>query len=228
MPRVFDYRILLFGGVGALVTAPCYYLVGRSVQAGGSIYEMYLTTFVAVAALLAGYELFFAIQATNLKRHARVVHSSLDSLVPFVVQWVWIYGLIYYALLGLPLAFFSRIGQSLTFIAGGLVILLLSSPVYLLWPTTCPTEWRRFEITGTSSRFLSFIQSLDQGRNSCPSMHCTLAAYAATFVPSHTLLVAIPALICLSCIFVKQHSVVDLPVSLVFGYVSGSVVHQIV
>jgi hypothetical protein len=189
---------------------------------------MYLFTSVSAVAALTGYEIFFAVQVISLKRKAHIVCSTLDARVPFVAHWVWIYGVLYYALVGLPLAFFNRLDQCLTFICGGLAILFLSAPVFLLWPTTCPPQWRRFERTGISSRFLAFIQQTDLGRNCCPSLHCTLSAYAATFIPSHIFLFAMPALICLSCIFVKQHSVVELPVSLLFGFVIGFIVKQLI
>ena len=228
MPKVFDYRIMLLAVMGALGSAPCYYLIGQSAGARASLSNFYLWTAIFVVALLAGYELFFAVQMMTLDRKARVVRSRLDDRIPFVVQWVWIYGFAYYGLLGLPLSFFDRLGQCLTCIAGGFAIFLLSSIVYLARPTTCPPEWRSYEVTGTSSRVLAFIQRMDSGRNCCPSLHCTLAAYTASFVPSISLLFAIPALICLSCLFVKQHSVLDLPTSLVFGFSMGAAVNYLI
>jgi hypothetical protein len=69
---------------------------------------------------------------------------------------------------------------------------------------------------------------MDRGRNCNPSLHCTLAAYTASFVPSPLLLLGIPALICLSCLFVKQHSVLDLPTSLAFGFSIGAVVNHLI
>jgi hypothetical protein len=227
MPKVFDSRIMVLAALGGLGTAPCYYLIGRSAGTGASLADVYLWTAIFIVALLAGYELFFAVQTMTLHREARVVSSPLDNRIPFVVQWVWVYSFVYYCLLGLPLAFFSHISQCLTCIAGGFVILMLSSIVYLNWPTRCPSEWHAYQVTGISTRVLAFIQRMDQGRNCCPSLHCTLAAYTASFVPSTILLLAIPALICLSCLFVKQHSVLDLPSSLIFGFSMGAFVNYL-
>src|SRR5215469_14684384 len=118
--------------------------------------------------------------------------------------------------------------QCVTCITGGFIILMVSSVIFLLWPTRCPSEWRQYQVAGPSSRFLAIIQNLDRGRNCCPSMHCTLAAYTATFIPSLLLVFFIPALISLSCVFVKQHSVIDLPGSLAFGFAIGVIVNQFV
>jgi hypothetical protein len=227
MPRVFDYRILLFAGSGALAAAPCYHLIGKFAGTVTSLSDVYLRTIFFVLALLAGYELFFVVQTLTLRRKAHVVRSRLDDRIPFVVQWVWVYSFAYYFLLGLPLSFLGRLGQCLTCIGGGFAILLLSSIVYLAWPTTCPPEWRSYKVTGTASRVLAFVQTMDRGRNCNPSLHCTLAAYTASFVPSTFLLLGIPALICLSCLFVKQHSVLDLPISLVFGFLVGAIVNHL-
>jgi hypothetical protein len=227
MPKVFDYRILLFAGLGVLGAAPCYYLIGQFAGAGASLSDVYVWTIIFALALLAGYELFFAVQTMTFDRKVHVVRSRLDNRIPFLVQWVWVYSFIYYLLLGLPVSFFNRLGQCLTCIGGGFAIFLLSAIVYLTWPTTCPPEWRSYKVTDTASRVLAFIQTMDRGRNCCPSLHCTLAAYTASFAPSPILLLGIPALICLSCLFVKQHSVLDLPISLVFGFSAGSVVNHL-
>jgi hypothetical protein len=69
-----------------------------------------------------------------MERKSQIIYCSLDARIPFVVQWVWVYGFVYYVLFGLPLAFFSGIDQCLKCISGGFAILLLSSLVHLLWP----------------------------------------------------------------------------------------------
>jgi hypothetical protein len=226
--RVFDFRILLSAGIGASISAPCYYLIGRAANTGASLSELYFRTMIFVVALLAGYELFFVVQRLNFNRKPYIVRSRLDDRIPFAVRWVWVYSVAYYALLGLPLSFLSQLSQCLVCIAGGFFILLLSSIVYVRWPTRCPPEWRSYPIEGASSRLLAFIQKLDNGRNCCPSLHCSFAAYTASLVPSSVLLIAIPALICLSCLFVKQHSVIDLPPSVLFGFVAGAIVNHLI
>jgi hypothetical protein len=225
--KIYDYRILLSTGAAASALAPCYYIIGRPFHVGARLSDLYLFTFAFAIALLVGYQIFFSVQALTTNRKAHIVYSNLDSRIPFVVQWVWVYGLVYYALLGLPLAFFSHLGQCLKCIAGGFTILVIASAIFLMWPTRCPPEWRRFPVTGPSSRFLAFIQRMDKGQNCCPSLHCTLAAYTATFIPSVALLFLIPALICLSCVLVKQHSIIDLPGGLAFGFVIGFVANQL-
>jgi hypothetical protein len=228
MPKVLDTKILLFAAFGIAGGPPLYYWIGRTAHENVLLLELYFWTAIFVVALLAGYEFFFAVQTINLDRRTRIIFDRLDDRFPFVVQWVWIYSVLYYVLLGLPLSFITHIEQCLACIAGGFAILLLSSIVYLIWPTRCPPKWRDYRVDGPSSRLLAFVQRLDQGRNCNPSLHCTLAAYTASFVPSPLLVVGIPALISLSCLFVKQHSVRDLPGSLVFGFAMGAFVNHMI
>jgi hypothetical protein len=227
MTRILDYRILVYAAASILVLGPIYYAIGQFVDTEISIWKMYYFTAVAGASVLLGYQIFFSIQALVVRRKLRVLYTSIDKYIPFVVQWVWVYGALYYLVLGLPLAFFSRFSQCLTYVSGGFVILLLSTPIFLLLPTRCPPEWRNYKRSDISSRFLAFIQHFDVGVNCCPSLHCALTAYAASFIPSYTILFVTPIVISLSCSFVKQHSVLELPASLIFGFIIGFVVNQL-
>src|SRR5689334_21730193 len=192
--RFFDYKILSFVGAGIILLSPFYYAIGRIFQNDLSIFQAYMFTSITAVAILIGYKIFFFIQIRTLNRKSYAIDIALDKYVPFFVQWVWVYGFLYYILIGLPVAFFSHIGQCLTFIAGGFAVILTSLLIFLIWPTTCPPEWRRYEQTGISSRFLAFIQRFDLGRNCWPSMHCALSAYTATFIPSSIFVITIPTL----------------------------------
>jgi len=226
MPRVFDRRILLPSLAAMLVLAPSYFWIGRFLGTGTALPLEFLFLAITIIVLLVCYEIYFVTQAKNLRRRAHVVRSGLDERIPFAVRWVWIYGAVYYVFLGLPLALFTNLTQLLKFLAGGLAIFLAASLVFLLWPTTCPPEWRRFERTGVAGRFLALIQDFDTGLNCFPSLHCALSAYAATFLPSPTLRIVPPVLVCMSCVFVKQHSVLDFPLGLFLGLVIGAIVNH--
>lgn len=168
---------------------------------------------------------FFFVQSLKPLRKIRVVGASLDAKIPFLPQWMWVYGVRYYVFLGLPIAFIETAGELMVFIAGGSVVLLIAIPMYIFWPTESPPEWRSFPSTGISARFLTAIQSLDNGRACFPSLHCALPAYSVTFLPYRPAAIAIPIAVSMSCVFVKQHSILDIPVSLVAGMICGMISH---
>ena len=169
--------------------------------------------------VLIGYEVFFAVQRRHTDKTPTVVRSRLDDSIPFVAKWVWIYGALYYVVVFFPLALMPDRKSCFLFIAGGVAILACATPVYVLWPTQCPDEWRSFEQNNRSARFLAFIQTFDNGRNCIPSLHTAYAAYAAVFYPWTSARIVVPTLIALACVLVKQHSVVDIFPSVVFGVV---------
>ena len=215
-------RRLLMPAIGAvMILTPVYYVIAERVRTDVRILTIFEYTFGTTATVLVGYLVFFTAQALSSSRRARRLDLRLDHKIPFVVHWVWVYGVLYYLLIGLPIAFLGSARDFTVFILGGFSILLLSVPVFILWPRQCPPEWRIYPVKNTSSKYLKFIQEFDNGRSCLPSLHCALAAYASTFVPSSIALLLLPGLIGLSCLFVKQHALLDLPPGLTIGFSSG-------
>ncbi len=227
MLRVSNPRILLSTCAAVLALSPIYYSIARWRTTPTSLALIFTFTSITAVSVLAGYELLFAVQQQSLRQPAHILRVALDEKIPFSVHWVWVYSLLYYGLVGLPLAFLTNMHQCLLVIVGGASILFLSVPVFLVWPTACPGEWRNHQTNGHSARLLAFIQRLDNGRACFPSLHCALAAYAATLLPSGWFLLGMPAVVGLSCLFVKQHSVVELPASFAFGFLIGALVNAI-
>lgn len=213
--------ILTAALVAVVVLTPIYYVAGRVVGLSKEFWDVFSCTSTVAVAIVIGYQLFFVVQFATLQRQARVISSPLDTRIPFVAGWVWVYGGFYYGLIGIPVVFLEKSGGCFELIIGGFILLLLISPIYLLFPTVCPQEWRRFEVHDFSGRFLRFIQSFDNGRTCLPSLHCVLAAYSTSFLPISPLSLLIPILVSISCVLVKQHSVSDILPSLVLGFLWG-------
>jgi hypothetical protein len=222
---ILNKKLLFAALASLLILPPLYYTAGYLIGIGQGFYSIFLRTLGTVAAVAVGYQLFFLVQAVHPPRKTRIVGTSLDDKIPFSPRWVWVYGMLYYLFLGLPIAFIGTSGKLIVFIAGGSVILLIAIPIYILWPSESPARWRSFPCAGISARFLMAIQSLDNGRACFPSLHCALSAYSATFVPYKPAAIGIPIVVSLSCVFVKQHSVLDIPVSLALGLICSMISH---
>ena len=91
---------------------------------------------------------------------------------------------------------------------------------FWLFPVSTPPHWRNINPGKTPSEwFLQFVQKFDQSSNCFPSMHVSVAMLTAL----HAMPVMggwaflFPVLIAISCIFTKQHYLIDLPAGAALG-----------
>jgi membrane-associated phospholipid phosphatase len=109
-----------------------------------------------------------------------------------------------------------------------LILLSMHLACFMTFPISIPRKWRQYAADrSVSTRFLAFVHSYDGLPNSLPSMHVSVATLTALHlvdnlkpaVGDYALLsFAFPILIGASCVFTKQHYLVDLPPGALFGY----------
>ena len=181
----------------------------------------YVINLVLSGVLIFGaYQLYFWCQR-NAPFEPRELRSNLDDLIPYVPCWVWIYGLLYYpAILYVNLVLQSQ-EQFMQIASSYMLLLALQVACFLVFPVRTPLSWRvQHDRGGLSERFLAFVQRFDAPSNSFPSMHTSVAMLTALHLyDRHGLATfAFPALIGLSCLFTKQHYVVDIPAGAALGW----------
>jgi membrane-associated phospholipid phosphatase len=172
--------------------------------------------------IVGAYQFYFWCQR-NPPFEVRELASSLDDQVPYLPRWVWVYSLLYYAVIFyLSLTFKSA--EQFTHVASSYLLLLaLQVACFLLFPVRTPERWRvRTECGALSERFLALVQRYDAPSNSFPSMHTSVAMLTALHLhDAHgAASFAFPALIGLSCLFTKQHYLVDIPAGAVLGWLA--------
>jgi len=178
--------------------------------------NLVLSAFIIVGA----YQLYFWCQR-NGTRPPRELGFTVDHKIPYRPGWVWVYSFLYYPVIlyiNLVLATpgeFTRVAFSF------LMLLAFQVVCFLGFPVTTPEHWR--SINGRrnwSERFLAFVQRFDARSNSFPSMHTSVAMLAALHLHPHvgTWAWSFPVLIGLSCLFTKQHYVVDVPAGAALGW----------
>jgi len=92
---------------------------------------------------------------------------------------------------------------------------------FTLLPVATPEAWRACnKRRGRSERFLAFVQSLDARSNSFPSMHTSVATLTALHLAPMfgPWVFLFPLLIGLSCVFTKQHYLIDIPAGALLGW----------
>jgi membrane-associated phospholipid phosphatase len=181
----------------------------------------YIVNLLLSAILIIGaYQFYFWCQRNPLSA-PRQFKLAIDERIPYWPSWVWIYSCLYYPII-LYLNFVIGSAREFTYVATSYMVLLgLQMLFFLFVPVTTPPHWRAYNRERTlSERFLAVVQRIDAPSNSFPSMHVSVAMLTAMHLVPHlgTMAFAFPLAIALSCLFTKQHYVIDLPAGAVLGW----------
>ena len=180
------------------------------------VFHLILSVFLIIGV----YQFYFWCQR-NVIGQPRELSLAIDERIPYWPSWVWIYSFLYYPMI-LYINLVVESSREFTHLAISYILLLgFQMIVFRLFPVQTPEDWRaRDARRNLSERFLAFVQSID-GRSNCfPSMHCSVAMLTALHLVPHfgPVIFAFPALIGLSCLFTKQHFVIDVPFGLALGW----------
>jgi membrane-associated phospholipid phosphatase len=172
--------------------------------------------------IVGGYQFYFWCQRHPLTP-TRELNSPIDERIPFVPAWVWVYSFLYYPAI-LCVNFVARSSDEFNRIAASYMLLLaMQAAFFVVLPVRTPDHWRDInEDHGLSGRFLAFVHRFDAPSNSFPSMHTSVAVLTAMHLTGTfgTAVYLFPALIAISCLFTKQHYLVDLPAGAGLGWVA--------
>jgi len=147
-----------------------------------------------------------------------VVHSRLDDYIPFcewfVIPYVAWYGLIVFSLL-----WFLRYNvENFRGLQIYLVVTqVVAMAIYILLPTRQELRPEVFPRENVLTAVVAALYRADTNTNVCPSMHVAFSlGIASAWLREKTVhwmwraaVVAAAVLICLSTVFIKQHSAVD-------------------
>lgn len=176
---------------------------------------------MSIVLIVGIYQFYFWCQRNHLTK-PRQLRSRLDDAIPFRPSWVWIYSCLYYPVI-VYINFVTESPRHFLYLAMSYMVLLVCQMAFfVLFPVATPPEWRACVAggPGPSLRFLAFVQRFDAPSNSFPSMHTSVATLTALHLIPHLGAWAFlfPALIALSCLFTKQHYVLDLPAGAALGW----------
>lgn len=177
---------------------------------------------LSVVLIVGGYQFYFLTQRRPLFR-TRTYSSRIDEAIPFWPSWTWIYSFLYYPAI-LYLNLIVPDSRQFALIAFSFILLLMMQMAcFYLYPVATPDHWRSINSGNRlCERFLRFLQKMDAPSNCFPSMHvsvATLTALHAMPVLGPVTLV-FPLLVALSCVFTKQHYVLDVPFGAGIGWVA--------
>lgn len=151
------------------------------------------------------------------------VHCALDDMIPFceyfVIPYVGWYLLIAGSLLYFALYNPDNFKNMSKYI---IVTQLIAMTIYIIFPNRQDLRPEMFERDNICTQILGVLYSIDTSTNVCPSLHVAYSiGIASTWLREKSVskwfksfMVAFCLTVCVSVVFVKQHSVFDIIVAL--------------
>lgn len=171
------------------------------------------------------FGLVFMIQERFLTLDYNVMHCALDDkipfceffLIPYMFWFVFLVGMHLYLLLFDTKTF----KQFMWFI---IITYSITAVIYFVYPSMQELRPSEFLRDNVFTRFIKRFYEFDTNTNVCPSLHVvgSVAVLAASLNTPRfktrgwrAFYIISTALICISTVFLKQHSVLDIPPALV-------------
>ena len=163
------------------------------------------------------------------------VHMWLDDVIPFCEIFLIPY-VSWYALIVLSLIYFALYNpDSFKRLQGYIIITqVVAMTAYILLPTRQDLRPEMFPRENFLTQCVSFLYAFDTNTGVCPSLHVAYSlGIASVWLKekdvhwgSKTFIVVAVVLICLSTMFIKQHSAVDVFAALPVGLLAEILVYR--
>jgi len=170
------------------------------------------------------YFIFYALTELFVQAEkCRVIHSVLDDKIPFCEYFVIPY-VLWYLMIVITLVYFALYSvrsfkRFMTFI---IVTQVVAMAIYIFFPNRQDLRPTEFERDNIFTQMVNLLYTVDTNTNVCPSLHVGYSiGIASAWIKDKTVGVGVKVgvtvfciLVCLSTVFIKQHSVVDVFVAL--------------
>ena len=175
---------------------------------------------------VAFFIMYFITENLIPAKNCYVVHSPVDDIIPFcevfiipyVLWYVWIAATLLYFMFYNP----DNFKSVMKFI---IVTQMVAMAVYIVFPNMQELRPAEFERGNVFTKAVSVLYSIDTNTNVCPSLHVAYSLglvsvwlkekSATPLVKAAMALMAV--LVCMSTMFIKQHSFIDFLAALPLG-----------
>lgn len=171
--------------------------------------------------------IFFLLERGGFARQYYTVECALDRIIPFN-EWFFIPYFFWFVYLigGLCFTFFYDVRSFRRMMYFIILTYGATLVIYILWPTQQLLRPDAFARDNILTRLAAWVYQFDTNTNVCPSMH-VLGSMAVSFgmwdcghfqkPVWRTVFGVLSALISVSTLFVKQHSIIDVIAATVLG-----------
>ena len=183
------------------------------------------------------YMLIFCLEEKYIVTGYFISYLPLDSLIPFNEWFVIPYVLWYPLMIGTGTYLFfcdvKGFKQYMTYIGGGFLVIVL---LYALFPNGQNLRPASFVNSNILTELVQLLYSSDTNTNVCPSLHVvgTMGAMFALLENKrlsrwwiNALNIFLAAMISISTVFIKQHSVLDVFCGIAFGFIYYFAVYKL-
>lgn len=193
-----------------------------------NLIDLFILFVTSIIIIIGFYQFYFLFQRKHFKKE-KELSTKVDELIPFKPSWIWIYSGLYYPYI-ISLIFGINTFREFIYITSSFILLLfLQSLFFYFFPVVTPEHWRDYDKQmNINTKLLSFVQQLDDKSNCFPSMHVSVATLTCLHlfnIVNHQFIlffvIMFPILIGLSCLFTKQHYIIDI----IFGAILGAGVY---
>lgn len=182
------------------------------------------------------YGLFFMTLERGLKLDYTYVSSVFDSFIPFceffiIPYYFWflfIIGMLIYSLL-------YNIDTFRKYMWYIIITYSVTLVIYILWPTAQNLRPSTFARDNLFTDIVEFLYGFDTNTNVCPSLH-VIGSFAVFFAawnddylskPKFRIcFLVVTILICISTVFLKQHSVIDIIFGVILSFLCYPIVYK--
>ncbi len=163
------------------------------------------------------------------------VHMFLDDLIPFcewfLIPYVFWYGLIVYSLWWFAWHNIHSFRRLQTYF---IIVQLLATVCYVLYPTRQDLRPGAFENSNILTQGVAVLYAIDTNTGVCPSLHvaCSVGIFSVWSKERgvhwgyKAFILVVSSLICLSTMFIKQHSAVDFFAALPVCLIAETIVYR--
>ena len=172
--------------------------------------------------LLLGWVVYFALYFITENfipvENCHVMHCKLDDLIPFC-EWFLLPYVFWYLLIVFSLGYFALydVGSFKKLQVFIMITQAIAMIVYIVYPNCQNLRPEVFPRENFLTDIISLIYTFDTNTGVCPSLHCAYSiGIASVWLKAKDVskwwkgfVVITVALICMSTMFIKQHSAVD-------------------
>ncbi len=181
------------------------------------------------------FVLYFLTENLIPAAHCHRVYMRLDDFIPFC-EWFLIPYVFWYLLIVISLGYFllynvDSFKRLQTYI---IITQIVAMAIYILYPTRQDLRPDAFANDNFLTRCVAFLYSFDTSTGVCPSLHVAYSLGIASVWTKEksahpawkAFVVFAVVIICLSTMFIKQHSAVDVFAAIPVGLLAEAIVYR--
>jgi membrane-associated phospholipid phosphatase len=223
------FRVRLFWGEKGLERNMRGKISGGVFVRGGRRYLLYLLPFLLSLFIFLLCEVFISEDVCH------EMYSPLDDLIPFAEGFVVFYVLWYFMIIGSLIWFGMYSRESFRDLLMFMTLCqLVAIVIFIIYPNKQTLRPEVLPRANGFSALVGLIHSVDTNTNVCPSLHVAYSfAMASVWAKERRASLTFKwvmgvtcLMVCLSTVFIKQHSVVDVFVSLVMCMLIEMIIYR--